>query len=101
MRLVLLEPEYGPLSLRIVVMNKVIWHQHTCPQCFVVWVCGKADCNPTHQRFCPYGELCHIKPDGSWKVEPDTIRKGRGVGELFKTCGIRVVSPHKEGHQGL
>ena len=38
-------------------------------------------------RFCPYGELCHLRSDGVWQVTPRVIRKSRGVGKLFETRG--------------
>lgn len=79
----------------------VIWHEHQCPQCFRTWICGAADCDPAHQRFCPFGELCHVGPDGEWLVLPATIRKGKGVGPLFDPREITIVSPYKKGHQGL
>lgn len=76
------------------------WHEHTCPQCFRAWTCGRVKCDPKYKRFCPYGELCHVNADGSWKVMPETIRKGRGVGPLFDPKDIPVVSPFKKGDQG-
>jgi hypothetical protein len=81
-------------------MTSVQWHFHKCPQCFREWECGKAGCDPSHKRFCPFGELCHVGQDGAWKVTPETMRKGRGAGRLFETRGITVVSPYKEGDQG-
>jgi hypothetical protein len=76
------------------------WHQHTCPQCFCIWTCGKVGCYPKDKRFCPYGELCHLAANGDWKATPETIRKGRGIGPLFKTRGVPMVSRYKEGDQG-
>jgi hypothetical protein len=78
----------------------VVWHEHMCPQCFRTWECGADGCNPEWDRFCPYGELCHVRSDGVWQVSPATIRKGRGVGPLFDTRGVPVVSPYQKGHQG-
>jgi hypothetical protein len=77
------------------------WHGHICPQCFNRWICGRGGCDPSDKRFCPFGELCHVGPDGQWKVIPETIRKGLGVGRLFETRGIQVVSPYAKGDQGL
>jgi hypothetical protein len=77
------------------------WHQHACPQCFRVWTCGRSACDPKDKRFCPNGELCHVGPDGRWNTKPLAIRKGRGVGPLFKTRGKPVVSPYQTGDQSV
>lgn len=77
------------------------FHEHECPQCLCTWACGAVNCDPKYRRFCPHGELCHVAPDGSWKVAPKTIRKGRGVGALFSTRGITVVSPYQKGDQAV
>lgn len=74
-------------------MTSVKWHRHACPQCFREWDCGGVKCVRMKGRFCPYGELCHVRGDGVWRVSPRLIRKGRGVGELFETRGVETESP--------
>jgi hypothetical protein len=70
------------------------FHEHTCPQCFQKWTCGKKPCVPGTERFCPFGSLCHVAGDGTWKVTPKLIRKNRGVGALFDTRGIPTKSEY-------
>ena len=38
--------------------------------------------------------------EGNWKVTPETLRKSRGIGKLFETKYIKVVSVYKAGDQG-
>ena len=45
-------------------------------------------------RFCPNGDLCHLRSDGGWQVIPKVIRKSRGIGELFETLGIPTESQY-------
>lgn len=67
-----------------------VFHWHACPQCFRKWECGRAKCKGAPERFCPYGPLCHVGPDGQWTVSPKYIQKlaDRGVGPLFDRRGI-------------
>lgn len=67
-----------------------VFHEHTCPQCFRKWECGRVKCKGAPERFCPYGPLCHVGVDGEWTVTPKYIRKlaDRGIGSLFDRRGI-------------
>lgn len=75
------------------------WHKHVCPQCHETWTCGASGCRLGWKRFCPHGELCHVDSHGIWKVVPQSIRKGSGVGILFDPRGITVVSRYQKGDQ--
>lgn len=75
-------------------MKRVTWHKHCCPQCFRIWECGGEECLGMKGRFCPYGELCHLRSDGVWQVSPKYIRKSLGVGPLFDTQGVPTVSAY-------